>query len=214
MDDISVGKDEMQFGYELPCALCGGNFEDSGSLSFEFLSRRAVPMHLQCVATFVSDQSVVCPHCHEESPTNINFGRFQHACCVNDVDTQQEIAAFALDHRPWRRLSASCAVASGCITTPRIAVGIIAPLHTGSSPVLTDLRMVVALDHLHLPTHLLGPHCAYMPKSASPSASSITIKKNRCCSTCVAYTQNTGLLSLLVVTSPSSFTFTCARDSG
>ena len=131
---------------------CGGNFEDSGSFSCGFLSRCAVPMHLQCVAAFVSDQSLVCPHCHDESPTNINFGRFQHACRLNDVDTQQEIAALALGHRPWRRLSASYAVASECITTPRIAVVIIAPLHTGSSPVLTGLRIVVSLDHLHLPT--------------------------------------------------------------
>ena len=48
-----------------------------------------LPVHLQCAAllpSVVESSSVVCPRCSTQSPASVDFTRFQHLCCVHNVE--------------------------------------------------------------------------------------------------------------------------------
>ena len=176
MSGMSLADDEMPIDLERPCTLCGGYFEVSGPYSCEFLQCCALPVHVQCATELVSEQSVVCPHCREECPATIDFSRFQHECCINDVDVlagECSILRWSTDiHifiQPPLLSPADASRAFGKVCCSRVVI--IAFFCTrGLHLCFTDPLMVASLDHLHVPVDLSSlPSNAMVRSLCAPS---------------------------------------------
>ena len=89
-DDLSDGSETVsEVAPDPACGVCGWNLKASGPISRDFLQCCENPAHLQCISDLVheSSPSVICSACNAQSPSSVDFHRFQHLCCVHHVET-------------------------------------------------------------------------------------------------------------------------------